>query len=101
MKKLAMYSFALSLGLASVPAFAGEKSAGQNPIDKKQPFEMTEQQLDNATAGALVNVIAFDVVDVQNNRILNNVTVPVQAQVGILSAQGASQGTITNVRPVP
>jgi hypothetical protein len=88
-KELAV--FTLALGLASTaPAFAGEEKI----TPKKQPVKMTEQQLDKV-AGGLVNVVlvAFDVVDIRNNEVLNDNNVFAQAQipVAVLGVAGAAQ----------
>jgi hypothetical protein len=51
---------------------------------------MTDAQMDNVTAGALVNAVLVDVVDVRNNEIVKNVQVaiPVNAAVGIVALGG-------------
>jgi hypothetical protein len=89
-KELAV--FALTIGLTSTaPAFAGGDkmtAKGEKIGTKTEPVKMTDQQLDEVTAGALVNVIAFDVVDIRH--VVEDVNVAAQAQVGILSAQAAS-----------
>jgi hypothetical protein len=91
---------ALSLGLASAaPAFANEEADREKITPKNQPVKMTDQQLDEVAGGQLVTVVLFDVVDVEDNQILNNVVVAAQAQVGILAAQAANQ-RFENVRQV-
>jgi len=56
----------------------------------KQPVKMTDQQMDQVTAGALINAVLVDVVDVNNNDV--QVAIPVNAAVavGILGAAGAA-----------
>ena len=57
----------------------------------KQPVPMTDAQMDKVTAGALINVVAVDLVDINNVANNNNVQVaiPVNAAVAILGAAGA------------
>jgi hypothetical protein len=82
MKSLAFLAAAL---IASGSAFAGQVT------DKDElahtPVPLTEAQMDNVTAGALVNAVLVDVVDVRNIQ----VAVPVDAAVaaGILGNAGA------------
>jgi hypothetical protein len=49
-KQLIALTLALGLGSASIPAFAGDDDLG----DKKQPVKMTDQQMDDVTAGAIL-----------------------------------------------
>jgi hypothetical protein len=55
---------------------------------------MTDAQMDQVTAGALINAVLVDVVDVNNNDIVKNVQVAVPVNsavaVGILGAAGAA-----------
>jgi hypothetical protein len=77
---------ALSLGLASAPlAFAEQAKPAQG---KPQAVKMSDAQLDNVTAGALINAVVVDVVDVNNNNIA--VAVPVNAAVAVNVLGGAT-----------
>lgn len=49
-KQLIALTLALGLGSTSIPAFAGQDELG----DRKQPVKMTDQQMDDVTAGAIV-----------------------------------------------
>lgn len=55
-----------------------------------KPVKMTDQQMDGVTAGALVDVVLVDVVDVNNNNIA--VAVPVNAAVAVGVLGGAVAG---------
>jgi len=68
------------LGLTASASFAGE------------PVELTEAQMDGVNAGALVNVVAVDVVDVETGDILRTVFVPVNAQIAVLGNAVGGQG---------
>ena len=76
-------------------AFAGQDESKQQVA--AGPVEMTDAQMDSGAAGALVNVFAVDLIDVNN--VLNNnqvsVNVPLNAAVavGVLgdAAAGAAQ----------
>jgi hypothetical protein len=48
-KQLIALTLALGLGSTSIPAFAGQDELGE----KKQPVKMTDQQMDDVTAGAI------------------------------------------------
>jgi hypothetical protein len=56
--------------------------------------ELTDSELDAVSAG-LVNVVAVDVVDINNNDVLNNndvvIAVPVNAAVAVLGVATAAQ----------
>lgn len=56
-----------------------------------RPVELTDAELDVVGAGALIDVVAVDLVDINNNNVLNNVTVnlPVAAAVAVLGAAAA------------
>ena len=56
-----------------------------------RPVELVDHELDAVAAGALIDVVAVDLVDINNNDILNNVTVnlPVAAAVAVLGAAAA------------
>jgi hypothetical protein len=66
-------------GLTASTSFAGELSG---------PVELTDAQMDAVNAGALINAVLVDVVDVRNVQ----VAIPVNAAVaaGILGAAGAA-----------
>jgi hypothetical protein len=53
------------------------------------PTEMTDAEMDTVTAGALLTVIAFDVVDIENNKVA--VQAAVNAAVGVLGNAVALQ----------
>lgn len=84
MKSLAILAAAL---IASGSAFAGQVS--DKDKSAQTPVSLTEAQMDNVAAGALVNAILVDVVDINNNQV--QVAVPVDAAVaaGILGNAGA------------
>ena len=48
-KQLIALTLALGLGSTSIPAFAGQDEIGE----RKQPVKMTDQQMDDVTAGAV------------------------------------------------
>jgi len=58
------------------------------------PVEMTDKQMDKVTAGALINVVAVDVVDVQNNKVAVSIPVNAAVAIGVLggAVAGAAQG---------
>jgi hypothetical protein len=86
MKKLS--ALIVAFGLA-VPA-----------LSSAAPVEMTEEQMDKVAGGALINVIAFDLVDVEQNKVA--VSVPVNAAVGVgvlgTAITGAAQGQPGRIR---
>ena len=49
-KQLVALMLALGLGSASIPAFAGQDEPGE----RKQPVKMTDHEMDEVTAGAIV-----------------------------------------------
>ena len=73
MKKL---SAVLAAAALAAPMFA-----------QAAPVEMSDEQMDQVTAGALLNVVAVDVVDVNNNNIA--VAIPVNAAVAIAVLGGS------------
>ena len=58
------------------------------------PVEMTDKQMDKVTAGALINVVAVDVVDIQNNKVAVSIPVNAAVAIGVLGGAiaGAAQG---------
>ena len=56
----------------------------------------TDEQMDKVAGGALVNVIAFDVVDVERNQVA--VAIPVKAGVNV-ALLGTAVGGVANQRP--
>jgi hypothetical protein len=46
-----------------------------------RPVELTDAELDAVTGGALINVVAVDVVDINNNDV--DVAIPVNAAVAV------------------
>jgi hypothetical protein len=83
MKSLAILAAAL---IASGSAFADQVS--DKDKSAHTPVALTETQMDNVTAGALLNAIVVDVVDVRDVQ----VAVPVNAAVavGILGTTGVA-----------
>ena len=77
MKSLAILAAAL---IASGSAFAGQVS--DKDKSAHTPVAWTETQMDNVTAGALLNAIVVDVVDVRNVQVA--VLVNAAVAVGIL-----------------
>jgi hypothetical protein len=75
------------IALLSAVSFvtAGTTYAANGP-----PAQMSEAELDQVTAGALINVFAVDVVDVNNNTV--KVAIPVNAAVAanILGSNAAA-----------
>jgi hypothetical protein len=84
MRKSLIAAAAIALA-ASAPAFA------------KKPVKMTEKQMDQVTAGALINAVLVDVVDVNNNNVA--VAIPVNAAVAIGVLTGAPVGAGSLQRP--
>ena len=84
---------AAAIGLTSVAFADPPKSSGA-----AKPTKMSEEQLDKVAGGALLTVIAVDVVDVNRNDV--NVQVPVAANVaaGVLCGTCAANQT-ANARP--
>ena len=56
MKKLAVFTLALTLGASSVPVFA-EADKADNKVADKKLVKMTDDQLDKVTAGDNVCVV--------------------------------------------
>ena len=73
--------------MRKVSAFVAAMGLAASGFASAAPVEMTDQQLDNVTAGALIEVVAVDVVDVNNNNIA--VSVPVNAAVAVAVLGGA------------
>ena len=98
MKKQAS-TLAVALGLA----VSGLAYAGPEPSQSKAtgPVQMTDAQMDNVVAGALVNLLVIDAVDVNNNNV--QVAVPVNAAVavGILGAGAAGATQLGNITQRP
>lgn len=84
----------LTLTAAAVALAASGAAFAQKPVP------MTDAQMDNVTAGALVNAVLVDVVDVRNNEIVKNVQVaiPVNAAVAI-GVLGGPVGAAALQRP--
>ena len=84
----------------SILAAAAFTLAASGAAFAKEPVKMSEQKMDQVTAGALINVVAVDVIDVQN--VLNNnkvaVAIPVNAAVAI-SVLGGDPTAIATQRP--
>ena len=73
---------ALAFGFAAAPAaFATEHKAPQQ-------MKMSDAQLDNVSAGALINAFVIDVVDINNNQVA--VAVPVNAAAAVNVLGGAT-----------
>jgi hypothetical protein len=58
----------------------------------KQPVKMTDQQMDQVTAGALANVVLVDLVDVNKNNVQVVAPIGVTAAVGVLGTAVAGTG---------
>ena len=85
MKKASTLAVALGLALSGA-AYAGQET----PQAKASgPVQMTDAQMDNVVAGALLNLLVIDAVDINNNTV--QVAVPVNAAVaaGVLGTAGA------------
>lgn len=95
MKRFAAFSLVVGLATAGPAALAeqAEDQVVRNQDSKPQPVQMTEAQMDNVAAGALLNVFVVDVADVNNvaNNLDVNVLIPVNASVaaGILGNAGS------------
>jgi hypothetical protein len=93
--------FALTAALASASAFAVESKMEPAKAPQKA-VKMSDAQLDNVSAGALLNVLVIDAVDINNNQV--QVAVPVNANVaatvlgGTAGAAGTQLGNITQRR---
>jgi hypothetical protein len=93
MKKLAIF-VAIATAAAS-GAFAQEPTPlqpDQAQVDARKPVAMTEAQMDQVTAGALINVALVDVVDVRDVNV--QVAVPVNASVAVGVLGGAVSGAL-------
>ena len=80
MKRIATLCIAFGLAAAGSAALAAQPEQAAKP-PKPQPVQMTEAQLDNVAAGALINAVLVDVVDVNNNNV--QVAIPVNAAVAV------------------
>jgi hypothetical protein len=76
------------IALLSAATFA---AAGTAYAVSPPPAQMSEAELDQTTAGALINVFAVDVVDVNNNTV--KVAIPVNAAV---AAEILTSGSTAN-----
>ncbi len=65
----------------------------------QKPAPMTDAQMDKVVGGALITVVAVDVVDISNVANNNNVAaaIPVNAAVAILGAAGALQTPVRTI----
>jgi hypothetical protein len=86
MKQVMAVAFAFGL-VAAPAAFAADHKA---PQQKPQPeaMKMSDAQLDNVSAGALINAVVVDVVDINNNQVA--VAVPVNAAAAVNVLGGAT-----------
>jgi hypothetical protein len=94
MKRAVTFSLVLGLATAGSSALAEQRDQQVRKHEaKQQPVQMTDTQMDKVAGGALISVVAVDVVDVQNvaNNLDVNVLLPVNASVaaGILGNAGA------------
>lgn len=89
MKKIASLLAIASLA-ASGAVFAQQpsQSTQQQPVQK--PVAMTEAQMDNVTAGALLNVALVDVVDVRDVNVQVGIPVNANVAVGVLGGAVAT-----------
>ena len=91
MKRIATLITAFGLATAGSAALAEQtKEQVGKQASKPRPVQMSDAQMDKVAAGALINAILVDVVDVNNNNV--QVAIPVNAAVavGILGAAGAA-----------
>ena len=86
MKKLTLIA-AIASFVASGAAFAQQPIAQADAQAARKPVAMSEAQMDQVTAGALINVALVDVVDVRDVNV--QVAVPVNASVAIGVLGGA------------
>lgn len=85
MKKVSV--FAAIATLASGMAFAQQPVSTPDAQTTRKPVAMTEAQMDKVTAGALIDVVLVDVVDVRDVNV--QVAVPVNASVAVAVLGGA------------
>ena len=89
-----VFAVAFAFGLVAAPAaFAADQKAAEQ---KPQPVQMSDAQLDNVSAGALINAFVIDVVDINNNQVA--VSVPVSASVAA-SVLGGPTGAVSLQQP--
>ena len=92
MKRFATVFVALGLATAGSSALAQQ---GMDQVNKQsskpQPVKMTEAQMDNVAGGALVNVVAFDLIELRDVANGNNV----QVAVPVTAAVGAAVGVLS------
>ena len=85
MKRFAAFSLVVGLATAGPAALAeqAEDQVVRNQDSKPQPVQMTEAQMDNVAAGALIDIVLIDLVDIDDTLRNNNVqvAVPVNAAV--------------------
>jgi hypothetical protein len=94
MKKMFIAVVAIAVAFTGFPAAVLAGQAELEPIvtaGVSGPTEMTDTEMDQVTAGALLTVVAFDVVDVQNNKVA--VQAAVNAAVGVLGNAAALQNS--------
>lgn len=98
MNKLTSIAFASILATTGTAAFAEQDTRA---VDQTSPVAMTDAQMDSVAAGALINVVAVDVVDISN--VLNNndvrINIPVNAAVAVLGQATAIQGRPGRIFP--
>jgi hypothetical protein len=106
-KEFAALTLALGLGAATSPGLAEPTKTTDISFQaaaSSGPVKMTDDQMDNVTAG-LITVIAVDVVDVNNNNILNdaqllnNIAVSANAAIAVLG-NAVAQGMFVNQQEV-
>lgn len=80
MKHVTVIAFTVALAAAPA-AFAEQQAKGPDTKAAPKAMKMSDAQLDNVTAGALINAVVVDVVDINNNNVA--VAVPVNAAVAV------------------
>lgn len=86
-KRVAALATALALATGGTAAFASEKQGDlQRPAG---PVQMTDDQMDQVAAGALLTVVAVDVVDINNNTVAVSIPVNAGVAIAVLGAAGA------------
>jgi len=94
MKKTFIALAVIAAAFTALPAAVLAGPAESEPIvtaGVSGPTEMTDAEMDGVTAGALLTVVAFDVVDVNNNKVA--VQAAVNAAVGVLGNAAALQNS--------
>lgn len=98
MKKVTSLAFAVAMASTGSAAFAEQDVSKQV---QSAPIAMSDAQLDNVSAGALIDVVVVDVVDARN--VANNnqvqVAIPVNAAVAASILSNGDVSAVTSGRP--